>query len=56
MIDKFRLHAKGGEGGSGCSSFRRSRHDRRGRADGGFSFTVKTCYYNLIKSEFFLRV
>uniref|UniRef100_A0A5B7B8S3 GTP-binding protein OBGM n=1 Tax=Davidia involucrata TaxID=16924 RepID=A0A5B7B8S3_DAVIN len=35
MIDRFRLLAKGGDGGNGCSSFRRSRHDRRGRPDGG---------------------
>ncbi|KAL6519608.1 hypothetical protein OROMI_032884 [Orobanche minor] len=35
MIDRFRLRAKGGDGGNGCSSFRRSRHDRRGRPDGG---------------------
>ncbi|RVW56932.1 putative GTP-binding protein OBGM, mitochondrial [Vitis vinifera] len=33
MIDRFRLYAKGGEGGSGCSSFHRSRHDRHGRPD-----------------------
>lgn len=36
MIDKFKLYAKGGDGGSGCSSFRRSQRDRRGRPDGGF--------------------
>lgn len=41
MIDRFRLYAKGGEGGSGCSSFHRSRHDRHGRPDGGFSFLVE---------------
>ncbi|KAB1226014.1 putative GTP-binding protein OBGM, mitochondrial [Morella rubra] len=35
MIDRFKLYAKGGDGGNGCSSFRRGRHDRRGRADGG---------------------
>ncbi|XP_011069946.1 probable GTP-binding protein OBGM, mitochondrial isoform X1 [Sesamum indicum] len=35
MIDRFRLWAKGGDGGNGCSSFHRSRHDRRGRPDGG---------------------
>ncbi|KAI3444193.1 hypothetical protein Pfo_000858 [Paulownia fortunei] len=35
MIDRFRLWAKGGDGGNGCSSFRRSRHDRRGTPDGG---------------------
>ncbi|KAG6631482.1 probable GTP-binding protein OBGM, mitochondrial isoform X1 [Carya illinoinensis] len=35
MIDRFRLNAKGGDGGHGCSSFRRSRQVRRGRPDGG---------------------
>ncbi|KAF3454709.1 hypothetical protein FNV43_RR05157 [Rhamnella rubrinervis] len=35
MIDRFKLYAKGGDGGNGCSSFRRSRHDRRGIPDGG---------------------
>ncbi|OAY45784.1 probable GTP-binding protein OBGM, mitochondrial isoform X1 [Manihot esculenta] len=35
MRDRFTLHAKGGDGGNGCSSFRRSRHDRCGRPDGG---------------------
>lgn len=35
MIDQFRLWAKGGDGGNGCCSFRRSRHDHRGRPDGG---------------------
>lgn len=36
MRDRFTLYAKGGDGGSGCSSVRRSRHDRRGRPDGVF--------------------
>ncbi|KAJ4964364.1 hypothetical protein NE237_024303 [Protea cynaroides] len=35
MIDRFRLSAKGGHGGNGCCSFLRSRHDRRGKPDGG---------------------
>ncbi|KAH7672744.1 P-loop containing nucleoside triphosphate hydrolase protein [Dioscorea alata] len=35
MRDKFRLWAKGGEGGNGCWSLRRSRTDRRGKPDGG---------------------
>ncbi|KDP44507.1 hypothetical protein JCGZ_16340 [Jatropha curcas] len=35
MRDRFMLSAKGGDGGNGCSSFRRSRHDRRGKPDGG---------------------
>ncbi|KAK1394544.1 putative GTP-binding protein OBGM, mitochondrial [Heracleum sosnowskyi] len=34
MIDRFRLSAKGGDGGNGCYSIRRSRADRRGKADG----------------------
>lgn len=34
MIDRFRIWAKGGDGGNGCTSIRRSRHDRRGRPDG----------------------
>lgn len=35
MIDRFRLCAKGGDGGNGCFSYRRSRHERRGKPDGG---------------------
>lgn len=35
MIDRRRIHVKGGDGGDGCSSFRRGRHDRYGEADGG---------------------
>lgn len=35
MIDRFRLYAKGGDGGNGCCSFRRSRTDRHGKPDGG---------------------
>ncbi|TKW24300.1 hypothetical protein SEVIR_3G043600v4 [Setaria viridis] len=35
MVDKFRMRAKGGDGGSGCVSLRRSRSDRQGRPDGG---------------------
>ncbi|KAF3332680.1 putative GTP-binding protein OBGM [Carex littledalei] len=35
MIDRFRVWAKGGEGGNGCCSFRRTRTDRRGKPDGG---------------------
>ncbi|KAL8144235.1 hypothetical protein V2J09_017267, partial [Rumex salicifolius] len=34
MIDRFRFHVKGGDGGSGCSSVRRSRTDRFGKPDG----------------------
>ncbi|CAM6129191.1 unnamed protein product [Calypogeia fissa] len=35
MIDKFRLHVRGGEGGAGCTSFRKSIQSRHGSADGG---------------------
>ncbi|XP_008776794.1 probable GTP-binding protein OBGM, mitochondrial [Phoenix dactylifera] len=35
MVDRFRLWAKGGEGGNGCCSFRRTRTDRHGKPDGG---------------------
>lgn len=34
MIDRFKVYAKGGDGGSGCHSTRRSRHDRHGQPDG----------------------
>jgi GTP-binding protein len=34
MRDRFTLYARGGEGGSGCSSVRRSRADRYGKPDG----------------------
>lgn len=40
MRDRFTLYAKGGDGGNGSTSFRRSRHDRRGEADGEFSLSV----------------
>ncbi|XP_077233840.1 GTP-binding protein Obg/CgtA [Tasmannia lanceolata] len=35
MVDRFKLWAKGGDGGNGCCSLRRSRQDRRGKPDGG---------------------
>ncbi|KAJ4781733.1 GTPase obg [Rhynchospora pubera] len=35
MVDRFRIWAKGGEGGNGCCSFRRTRTDWRGKPDGG---------------------
>ncbi|XBI72241.1 hypothetical protein VPH35_066244 [Triticum aestivum] len=35
MVDRFRLLARGGDGGNGCISQRRSRSDRQGRPDGG---------------------
>lgn len=35
MVDRRRLCAKGGDGGNGCISFHKSRHERRGKADGG---------------------
>ena len=34
MRDRFTLYARGGEGGNGCSSLRRSRTDRFGKPDG----------------------
>ena len=40
MRDSYTLYAKGGDGGNGCTSFRRSRHDRRGKPDGEFSLNV----------------
>lgn len=48
MIDRFRLHVKGGEGGSGNGSLHRSRTDRYGKPDGG-------CYTNW-NSEFVVIV
>lgn len=35
MVDRVRLAVKGGDGGRGCWSFRRSRTDQFGRPDGG---------------------
>ncbi|PKA58211.1 Developmentally regulated G-protein 2 [Apostasia shenzhenica] len=35
MVDRFRIWAKGGEGGNGCWSYRRSRADRHGVPNGG---------------------
>ncbi|KAG6484561.1 probable GTP-binding protein OBGM, mitochondrial [Zingiber officinale] len=35
MVDRIRLWAKGGEGGNGCCSYRRSRAARYGQPDGG---------------------
>lgn len=35
MVDRFRLWVKGGRGGDGCTSFRRSRHARHAVPDGG---------------------
>ncbi|KNA12184.1 hypothetical protein SOVF_128160 [Spinacia oleracea] len=35
MIDRFRLHVQGGDGGGGNGSLRRSRTDRYGKPDGG---------------------
>jgi len=37
MIDKVKIFAKAGDGGNGCTSSRRSRHDRKAIADGAFS-------------------
>lgn len=35
MRDRIKLFAKGGDGGNGCCSIRRSRRDSRGQPDGG---------------------
>lgn len=51
MIDRFRLWAKGGDGGNGCASFRKSRHDRRGRPDGMFIFYTQ---YNSMDRDMLL--
>ena len=40
MIDRKQIHVKGGNGGDGCTSFRRSRHDRYGEADGMILFSI----------------
>ncbi|PHT39435.1 putative GTP-binding protein OBGM, mitochondrial [Capsicum baccatum] len=40
MIDRFRIWAKGGDGGNGCTSIRRSRQDRRGRPDEHFPVLI----------------
>lgn len=50
MIDQRRLCAKGGDGGNGCISFHRSRHDRRGKADGEHLF------YMIILWDFFFSM
>lgn len=39
MIDRFRLHVKGGDGGSGNASLHRSRNDRFGKPDGRYTLT-----------------
>lgn len=40
MRDRIKLFAKGGDGGSGCFSIRRSRRDSRGQPDGISPFHV----------------
>ncbi|XP_045808213.1 probable GTP-binding protein OBGM, mitochondrial [Trifolium pratense] len=35
MIDKIKIFAKAGDGGHGCTSLRRSRHESKGVPDGG---------------------
>ena len=35
FVDECNLHAKGGDGGAGCVSFRREAHIARGGPDGG---------------------
>jgi GTPase involved in cell partitioning and DNA repair len=42
MVDRFRLRAKGGDGGDGCVSIRRSRADRQGKPDGEWTNVVIT--------------
>jgi GTP-binding protein len=38
MIDKVKIFAKAGDGGHGCTSLRRSRHESKGVPDGACSF------------------
>ena len=35
FVDEANLHAKGGNGGAGCVSFRREAHVSKGGPDGG---------------------
>src|SRR5579872_1146264 len=35
VVDSAQLHAKGGDGGAGCVSFRREAHVAKGGPDGG---------------------
>lgn len=42
MIDKFKIFAKGGDGGNGCFSLRRGLRDRRGSPDGVLCFRFIT--------------
>lgn len=47
MIDKVKIFAKAGDGGHGCTSSRRSRHDRKSIADGAFSSSFFIMFYLL---------
>lgn len=50
MIDKVKIFAKAGDGGHGCTSFRRSRNDGLGRPDGTLSSLF---YYAVLLHNFF---
>lgn len=51
MIDKFKIFAKAGDGGHGCTSFRRGRQDNQGRPDGAFSSFLYYAYlYSFFKN------
>ena len=56
MIDRFRLYAKGGGGGSGCSSSRRSLHDHEGVPDGGFSIILVFTFFSLMCSILYFTI
>ena len=45
MIDRFKVYAKGGDGGNGCQSMRRSRHERHGHPDGTFYLCISLTNY-----------
>ena len=51
MVDRRRLCAKGGDGGNGCISFHKSRHDRRGKADG-----EQLCLYKYFIESFKVHI
>lgn len=54
MIDRFRLCAKGGDGGNGCFSYRRSRHERRGKPDGKLLLLLWICSDVVYLTSFFV--
>lgn len=51
MVDRRRLCAKGGDGGNGCISFHKSRHERRGKADG-----EQLCLYKYFIESFKVHI